>query len=122
MTCQWNWKAWVQCWMCQAGLDLQKSVAADLELFAQQGELSIIERGEDLPAATAIVSRVWEYSAKVSGIGIDPANTAADFQTTFIDAGVNQERVYAIHQGYNLLASYQGLERRLAGGRLKHGG
>lgn len=116
-----DWLLWNHAWAHPSVLERRKSEAARFDDFARDGDLGMVNRiGEDLDEVADIVSLI-ESSGKLDKVGIDPAGVGGILDS-LVDAGVPQEKIIGISQGWKLGGAIKTTERRLAEGALRHGG
>lgn len=116
-----RWLSWNAAWVNKIVLDRRKSEAARFEDFAKDGDLIICEHvGQDVDDVCEIVSRI-EESGLLDKVGIDPAGIGGILDG-LIDAGVPQEKIVGVSQGWKLGGSIKTTERKLADGTLLHHG
>ena len=81
----------------------------------------LVERvGDDLDDLAEIVSRI-EESGKLDKVGIDPAGVGGILDA-LVQAGVPQEKITGVSQGWRLGGAIKTTERKLAEGGLVHDG
>jgi phage terminase large subunit-like protein len=102
-------------------LQRRKREAQRFKDFENDGDLTIVERiGDDVLDVASIVSQV-EQSGKLDKVGVDPAGIGSILDA-LIEAGVPQEKVIGITQGWKMTGAIKTTERKLAEGGLFHGG
>lgn len=132
-----EWLTWSRAWIHASMLERRKQEAAELTDFAKDGDLVIVkDLGSDLEELAAIVASIHatgKMDATVGAaadakdpkrapmIGIDPAGVGAILDALFL-AGIPQDLVIGISQGWKLNAAIKTAERKLAEGLLVHGG
>lgn len=116
-----EWLCWAKAWAHRSVLDRRKEIAPRLLDFAAQGDLVIVdELGRDVEEVAATVFEI-EQTGLLDKVGVDPAGVGAIIDA-LVDAGVPQEKVIGISQGWRLGAAIKTAERKLAEGTLKHAG
>lgn len=116
-----EWLLWTHAWAHPSVLDRRKDIAPRLHDFAKDGDLTIVEHiGDDVEELAQIVARI-EESGLLDKVGIDPAGVGAILDA-LIEAGVPQEKVIGVSQGWKLGGAIKTTERKLAEGGLIHGG
>lgn len=113
------WVAWAHCWVAEVAMDRRLSIKSRLLDFEQQGDLTICSPGDDLVDIGEIVSRVYK-AGKLAAVGIDPAGIGIEVADAVAAAGVYNDQVVNVPQGFKLNPSYTTLERRLEQGRFLH--
>lgn len=116
-----RWLAWSRAWAHKSVLDLRKQIAQTLEGFEADGDLVLVENvGDDTAELVEIVAQV-EESGLLDQVGVDPAGLG-----TILDelagAGVPEDKVVGISQGWRMSGAIKTAERKLAQGVLVHGG
>lgn len=116
-----EWLCWAKAWVHRSVLDRRKEIAPRLLDFAGQGDLVIVdELGRDVEEVAATVFEI-EQTGLLDKVGADPAGVGA-IVDALVDAGVPQEKIVGISQGWRLGAAIKTAERKLAEGTLKHAG
>lgn len=116
-----RWLLWTRAWAHPSVMERRKSEAARFEDFAKQGDLVLVERiGEDVEQVAAAVLQV-EQSGLLDKVGCDSAGIGAILDA-MVEAGVPQEKIVAISQGWRLGGAIKTAERKLAEGVIEHGG
>lgn len=116
-----RWLLWTKAWAHPSVLELRKQEAARFEDFAKQGDLVLVERiGEDVEQVATAVLQV-EQSGLLDKVGADSAGIGAILDA-MVEAGVPQEKIVAISQGWRLGGAIKTTERKLAEGVIEHGG
>lgn len=116
-----RWLLWTRAWAHPSLMERRKSEAARFEDFAKQGDLVLVERiGEDVEQVAAAVLQV-EQSGLLDKVGCDSAGIGAILDA-MVEAGVPQEKIVAISQGWRLGGAIKTAERKLAEGVIEHGG
>lgn len=119
-----DWLAWGKAWCQSDVLELRPDIAERLRDFANDGDLVLCETPtqdiEELAALVAFIQASGKLPEKQS-IGLDPQSVAA-LVDALIEAGVPEEAVVGIAQGYRLSGAVWGAERKLKDGTLRHAG
>lgn len=116
-----RWLLWIRAWAHPSVMERRKSEAARFEDFAKQGDLVLVGRiGEDVEQVAAAVLQV-EQSGLLDKVGADSAGIGAILDA-MVEAGVPQEKIVAISQGWRLGGAIKTTERKLAEGVIEHGG
>jgi phage terminase large subunit-like protein len=134
-----RWLYWFKAWVWPDVLRLRKSIAAQLKGFAEDGDLVIceaIETTTDLDeedAEYALPQDIREIVdivvlVKNSGllpaadaVGIDPQGVA-DLVDALHAAGITEDQVQAVGQGFRLMSAIVGLARKLKFSGAVHNG
>lgn len=116
-----KWLAWCRAWAHPSVLERRKEIAPRLQDFAKDGDLVLVQQiGDDVAELAEIVAGV-EASGLLDKIGIDPAGVGGMLEA-LADAGVPQEKIIGISQGWKLGGAIKTAERKLAEGVLQHCG
>lgn len=116
-----RWLSWNAAWVNKIVLKRRKSEAARFEDFAKDGDLIICEHvGQDVDDVCEIVSKI-EESGLLDKVGIDPAGIGGILDG-LIDAGVPQDKIVGVSQGWRLGGAIKTAERKMADGTLLHHG
>ncbi|QKY02805.1 terminase large subunit [Janthinobacterium lividum] len=116
-----RWLLWTKAWAHPSVMERRKLEAARFEDFAKQGDLVLVKRiGEDVEQVAAAVLQV-EQSGLLDKVGADSAGIGAILDA-MVEAGVPQEKIVAISQGWRLGGAIKTTERKLAEGVIEHGG
>ncbi|WP_312800039.1 terminase large subunit [Pseudomonas sp.] len=116
-----EWLGWCKAWAHPSVLERHKAEAARIHDFAKQGELVIVTRmGDDINQVADICKKIYE-SGLLDLIGVDPAGIGAILDA-LVDAGIPEDKVIGISQGWKLGGAIKTTERKLAEGSLVHGG
>ncbi len=124
-----EWLSWSRAWVHRSMLERRKHEAVALEDFAAAGDLVLVdELGRDVEELAAIVARIYATGKLKAGdpkkptpmIGADPYGVGAILDA-IVQAGVPQELITGISQGWKLGAAIKTTERKLAEGILVHG-
>ncbi|WP_145155543.1 terminase large subunit [Pseudomonas oryzihabitans] len=116
-----RWLAWTHAWAHPTVLERRKAEAPRLRDFAKDGHLTLVESiGDDIEAVTKLTADV-EEAGLLDKVGVDPAGIGA-LLDALEAAGIPQEKIIGISQGWKLGGAIKTTERRLAQGALVHGG
>ena len=114
-----KWLLWNRAWCHDKVLELRKQIAEQLRDYERDGDLRIIEQsGIDCKEFGEVCAQV-DRSGKLDRIGLDPLMVGGLIDG-IIDAGVNEEKIVGVAQGYKLAGYVQTTERKLAEGSLLH--
>lgn len=115
-----HWLQWNKAWVHPIGLERRKSIEAQYRDFARDGDLVIIsEIPEDVEQLAAICREIYD-SGLLAQIGMDPERTHKVVLKALIDAGIPQELIIGISQGWRLTGAIGVAERALAAGDMTH--
>ncbi len=116
-----EWLAVHHAWAHRSVLERRKSEASKLHDFARDGHLTIVENiGDDVRELADMVAMVEDYGL-LDKVGLDPAGIGAILDA-LLAAGIPQDKVIGISQGWRLGGSIKTTERKLAEGILVHDG
>lgn len=116
-----EWLHWGHAWAHPSVMERRKSEAARFRDFEKDGDLTIVKHiGDDVFGVAQIVSKV-EASGLLDKIGVDPY-AIGGIVDAVIAEDVPQERIIAVPQGWKMVGAIKTTERKLAEGKLKHGG
>lgn len=116
-----RWFHWAHAWAHPSVLERRKSEAPRLKDLEAAGDLTIVKRiGEDVEQFAAIVARINE-SGLLDKVGLDPAGIGSVLDA-LADAGVEEDKIVGISQGWKLTGAIKTTERKLAEGTLLHCG
>lgn len=116
-----NWLAWTHAWAHPSVLERRKSEASRFLDFARDGDLTLVRSiGEDVAQVAKIVARC-EAAGLLDKVGCDPAGLGGILDA-LVAAGVPQEKIIGISQGWQMTGAIKTTERKLAEGGLTHGG
>lgn len=114
-----KWLLWNRAWCHDKVLELRKQIAEQLRDYEKDGDLRIIEQsGVDCEEFGKICAQV-DKSGKLDRIGLDPLMVGGLIDG-IIEAGVDEEKIVGVAQGYKLAGYVQTTERKLAEGSLLH--
>ncbi|MFG0271137.1 terminase large subunit [Pseudomonas sp. zjy_14] len=116
-----RWFHWAHAWAHPSVLERRKSEAPRLRDLEKAGDITIVERiGDDVEQFAAIVARVND-TGLLNKVGLDPAGIGAVLDA-LADAGVEEDKIVGISQGWKLTGAIKTTERKLAEGTLLHCG
>jgi len=116
-----EWLLWTHAWAHPIVLERQQAEAARLQQFAEDGDLTLVERiGQDVEQVVEIVEQC-EAKGVLDKIGVDPAGISAIVEA-LEEVGIPIERIVGISQGWKLTGAIKTTERHVAEGKLRHGG
>ncbi len=116
-----QWLLWTRAWAHPSVLDRRKAEAPRFRDFAQDGDLILVQRiGDDLNELAELAGQV-EKRGLLDQVGVDPAGVGGIIDA-LMSAGVPQEKIIGISQGWKLGGAIKTAERKLAEGVLIHGG
>lgn len=119
-----RWLLWNRAWCFEKVLERREEIAPKLQDLKAAGELTICETlGQDMEELEALARKVVE-SGKLpekAAIGVDRAGIA-EVVAAFRRAGVAEDQIVGIAQGWSLSGAIGSTERALADGTLRHAG
>ena len=112
---------WTHAWAHPIVLQRRKEIAAQLQDFAKQGDLTLVQAvGDDIHDIAMLLMRI-ERTGKLAGVGFDRYGIS-DLLERLRELGLSDELMYDVPQGYRLNGYVKTLERWLAGGKVHHNG
>lgn len=116
-----RWLHWAHAWAHPSVLERRKSEAPRLKDLEAIGDLTLVKRiGDDVEQFAAIVKRINE-TGLLDKVGLDPAGIGSVLDA-LADAGVEEDKIVGISQGWKLTGAIKTTERKLAEGTLLHCG
>lgn len=115
-----DWLHYGRAWAHKIVLERRKSEAPRFHDFAKDGDLTLVENvGDDIEQLVEIVVAVHE-AGLLDKIGVDQHGIGSILDA-LIAAGIPEEMLVGISQGWKLQGAIKTVERRLADGSLIHG-
>ena len=112
-----RWFHWAHAWAHPSVLERRKSEAPRIRDLEAVGDLTIVKRiGQDVEQFAAIVARINE-TGLLDKVGLDPAGIGSVLDA-LADAGVEEDKIVGISQGWKLTGAIKTTERKLAEGTL----
>jgi phage terminase large subunit-like protein len=116
-----QWLVWTHAWAHPSVFERRKEVAPRLMDFEKDGDLTIVQHiGDDVEEVAEVVARV-EASGLLDKIGVDPAGLGGILDA-LSEAGISEEKIIGISQGWKMSGAIKTAERKLAEGVMIHGG
>lgn len=116
-----EWMAWHRAWAHPSVLERRKSEAARFRDFARDGDLTLVKQvGDDVADVAAICAEI-EEAGVLDKIGLDPAGVGSILDA-LVQAGVPQDKIIGVSQGWRLGGAIKTTERKLAEGGMWHDG
>ena len=107
-------------WIHPIGIERRKSEESKYLDFERDGDLVIVKRpGQDLEEVAAICTDLHD-AGLLARIGLDPERTHKVVYQALIDAGIPEELIIGISQGWKLTGAMAVAERGLEDGSLTH--
>lgn len=115
------WWLWNHAWCNKTAVERRKENAPKYADYEKEGSLTIVERiGDDIDQLAAIAKKVYD-SGKLDKIGLDPLGLGG-LLDGLLDAGIPEDKLIAVQQGFRLMGYILTTERKLAEGNLYHAG
>jgi phage terminase large subunit-like protein len=116
-----EWLLWTHAWLNPPALELRKSEVSKYRDFEADGDLTICDSvGPDVVEVAEIVAKI-EKSGLLDQVGIDPGGMGGILDA-LVSAGVPQDKIVGISQGWRLGGAIKTTERKVSEGVLIHGG
>ncbi len=116
-----EWLVWTHGWAHPSVLERRKEIASRLHDFAKDGDLTLVGHiGEDVDDVASICALI-EARGVLDKIGCDPAGLGG-ITDALAEAGIPEEKMQGISQGWKLTGAIKTAERKLAEGVLIHSG
>lgn len=121
-----KWLFWAHAWAQTDVFQKRKEIAARLRDFADDGDLTICPEGDpqrDFREVTQIISEINDMGLLPShgAVGLDTYGVA-DLVDMLLEAGLTEDQLVGVPQGYKLSSAIWGMERKLKDRSLLHGG
>lgn len=115
-----NCALWNRAWVHPIAIERRKSEEAKYRDFERDGDLVIVERpGQDLEELAALCKQIFDWGL-LARIGLDPERTHKVVFQALIDAGIPEDLIIGISQGWKLTGAMAVAERGLLDGSLVH--
>ena len=116
-----RWLSWSHAWVHVSVLDRHKQEAPRFRDLEKAGELTIVRTmGDDVYEVAELCAEISE-AGLLDKIGIDPMGIGSILDA-LAEAGIEEEKVVGISQGWKLGGAIKTAERKLAEGVLAHCG
>lgn len=114
-----KWLSWSHAWAHPSVLERRKQEAARFKDFEKDFNLTLVENiGDDVDQCSDIVKMIFD-SDKLYKIGVDPIGISEIMQG-IVDAGIPEDYIVGVSQGYKLGSAIKTCERKLAEKTLLH--
>jgi phage terminase large subunit-like protein len=114
-----RWLGWGHAWAHPSVLERRKEIAPRLLDFARDGHLTLVERiGDDVDQFAESVAKVYE-AGLLFKVGLDPSGIGGMLDA-MLQAGIPEDRIIGIKQGWQLTSPIKTAERKLAEGVFVH--
>lgn len=115
------WWLWNHAWCNKTAVERRKENAPKYADYEKEGSLTIVDRvGDDIDQLALIAKKVYD-SGKLDKIGLDPLGLGG-LLDGLLDAGIPEDKMIAVAQGFKLMSYIMTTERKLAEGNLYHAG
>lgn len=115
------WWLWNHAWCNKTAVERRKENAPKYADYEKEGSLTIVDRvGDDIDQLALIAKKVYD-SGKLDKIGLDPLGLGG-LLDGLLDAGIPEDKMIAVAQGFKLMGYILTTERKLAEGNLYHAG
>lgn len=116
-----KWWLWNHAWCNKTAVERRKENAPKYADYVEEKSLTIVERiGDDIDQLAAIAKKCFD-SGKLDKIGLDPLGLGG-LLDGLLDAGIPEDKLIAVAQGFKLMGYILTTERKLAEGNLYHAG
>jgi phage terminase large subunit-like protein len=118
-----HWLAWSHAWCHESVLQRRQTIAATLQDFQTNGELTIVQDElDDITAIIAIISDIKRRNL-LAAVAVDPAGLGSIVEELGkIGVSVADKNLIGAPQGYRMMTAIKGTERKVANGTLWHSG
>ncbi len=119
-----RWLSWAHAWAMREVLDLRKEIAPRLRDFEAAGTLTLCDSAtQDVEEIAAKVAEINERGLmpEKGAVGLDPLAVGM-LVDALNGAGLSEEQLVAIGQGFKLSSAVWTAERKLRDGTLRHDG
>jgi phage terminase large subunit-like protein len=117
-----RWLGWTRAWVHEKALDYFKDEVPRWRDFEADGDLVIVERmGKDVDQVVEVVLQV-QATGRLVKIGMDPNGAAKILNEALVFAGVDEQLLIGIGQGWRMHGVCKLLERKLVDSTFAHGG
>lgn len=115
-----EWLHWQRSWVFHDVLKHRKEEAPRYLDFEKEGDLVILKDMRDDNLQLADLVKEIDQTGKLCMVGLDPAGVA-EIVFALHAAGIEQERIVGVSQGWKMTGAIKTLERKLADGTFSHG-
>ena len=116
-----QWLVWTKAWAHPSVLERRKSESGRFRDFANDDDLVMVKKiGDDVDEIADIVARI-EETGLLDKIGVDPHGLGGILDGLSA-AGIPEDKIIGISQGWKLTGAIKTTERKLAEGAISHGG
>lgn len=116
-----KWWLWNRAWCNKTAVERRKENAPKYADYEKEGSLTIVERiGDDIDQLAVLAKKCFD-SGKLDKIGLDPLGLGG-LLDGLLDAGIPEDKLITVAQGFKLMGYILTTERKLAEGNLYHAG
>lgn len=117
-----NWLHWARAWAHPSVLERRKEIEPRLRDLERAGELVIVDHiGEDTAELAALIRQVYDAGLFPEKCGIGADQSGVTFNDALAEAGIPEELIVGVSQGWKLGGIIKTVERKLAEGTFLHG-
>ncbi|MFY2030541.1 terminase large subunit [Achromobacter xylosoxidans] len=117
-----NWLHWARAWAHPSVLERRKEIESRLRDLERAGELVIVDHiGEDTAELAALIRQVYDAGLFPEKCGIGADQSGVTFNDALAEAGIPEELIVGVSQGWKLGGIIKTVERKLAEGTFLHG-
>jgi len=88
----------------------------------KDGDLEVIYPGEEIEFVSNLALDIYnDNPVDFLGVACDPAGIAAELSHALVDAGVSQDKIIAVKQGFAIKPAWVSMFRKLSAGQMFHG-
>lgn len=117
-----NWLHWARAWAHPSVLERRKEIESRLRDLERAGELVIVDHiGEDTAELAAFIRQVYDAGLFPEKCGIGADQSGVTFNDALAEAGIPEELIVGVSQGWKLGGIIKTVERKLAEGTFLHG-
>jgi phage terminase large subunit-like protein len=114
-----EWIGWGHAWAHEIAIKRRKSEESRLNDFVKSGDLTIVRQvGQDTEELATYISQLHQAEL-LDKIGIDPSGVG-QILDTLVEAGIPEDVIVGVSQGWRLGGAIKTTERKLAEGVLVH--
>jgi phage terminase large subunit-like protein len=116
-----RWLTWTRSWVHPVVFNKHRTQGEIFKDFEKADELRIVDKmGEDITELVACIVKC-EKAGVLDRVGLDPHGVGS-IVDALLAAGIGEDRILGISQGWRLGGAIKTTERALAEGRMCHGG
>ena len=116
-----DWLCWSHAWCHESVLQRRQTIAATLQDFQGNGELTIVNNElDDIDSICEIVADIKRRGI-LAAVAVDPAGVGTLIDSlAAVQVTVEGKQIIGVPQGYQLMNAIKSTERKLANGTLWH--